>query len=42
MCSTFSEFDYADNVSLLAELLELIVPVLEMFQEEATPLSGAC
>jgi len=30
--------DFADNISLLAELLELLVPALEIFQEETTPL----
>jgi len=34
----FTDFDYADDVSLLAELLDLLVPVLEVFQEEAAPL----
>ena len=35
---SFTDLDYADDVSLLAELLELLVPVLEVFQEEAAPL----
>jgi len=30
--------DFADDISLLAELLELLVPALEIFQEETTPL----
>jgi len=30
--------DFADDVSLFAELLELLVPALEMFLEEVTPL----
>jgi len=28
----------ADDISLLAELLELLLPALEIFQEEAAPL----
>ena len=35
---SFTNLDYADDVSLLAELLELVVPVLEVLQEEAAPL----
>jgi len=35
---SFADLDYADDVSLLAELLELVVPVLEVLQEEAAPL----
>ncbi len=35
---SFTDLDFADDVSLLAELLELLVPVLEVFQEEAAPL----
>ena len=35
---SFTDLDYADDVSLLSEMLELLVPVLETFQEEATPL----
>ena len=35
---SFTDLDYADDVSLLAELLELLVPVLKVFQEEAAPL----
>jgi len=34
----FTDLDYSDDVSLLAELLKLLVPVLEVFQEEAAPL----
>ena len=30
--------DFADDISLLAELLELLVPALEIFQEETTAL----
>ena len=36
---TFTDLDFADNISLLAELLELLVPALEISQEKATPLS---
>jgi len=35
---SFNDFDYADDVSLLAELQDLLVPVLEVFQEEPAPL----
>jgi len=35
---SFADLDYADDVSLLAELIELAVPVLEVLQEEAAPL----
>ena len=35
---SFTDLDYADDVSLLSEMLELLVPVLESFQEEAAPL----
>jgi len=34
----FTDLDFADDMSLLAELLELLVPGLEIFQEEAAPL----
>ena len=34
----FTDLDFADDVSLLAELLELLVPLLEIFHEEAAPL----
>ena len=32
----FTDFDYADDVALLSELLSLLLSVLEMFAEEAT------
>jgi len=35
---SFTDLDYADDVSLLSEMLELLVPVLESCQEEAAPL----
>jgi len=35
---SFSDLDFADNVALLAELLELLVPVLEAMASEATSL----
>ena len=35
---SFTDLDYADDVSLLSKMLELLVPVLESFQEEAAPL----
>ena len=35
---SFTDLDYADDVSLLSEMLDLLVPVLESFQEEAAPL----
>jgi len=34
----FTDLDFADDISVLAELLELLVPALEIFQEEAAPL----
>jgi len=34
----FTDLDFADDISLLAELLELLAPALEIFQEEAAPL----
>ena len=34
----FTDLDFADDISLLAELLELLAPDLEIFQEEAAPL----
>ena len=35
---SFTDLDYADDVSLLSKMLELLVPVLESFQEEAVTL----
>jgi len=35
---SFTDLDYADDASLLSKMLELLVPVLESFQEEAAPL----
>ena len=35
---SFTDLDYADDVSLLSEMLQLLVPVLESFQVEAAPL----
>jgi len=35
---SFTDLDFADDVSLLAELLGLLVPVLEVFHEEASAL----
>ena len=34
----FTDLDFADDISVLAELLELLVPALATFQEEAAPL----
>ena len=36
--SSFNDLDFADNVSLLAELLELLVPILETIASEAASL----
>ena len=36
--SSFTDLDFADDVSLLAELLELIVPILETIASEAASL----
>ena len=33
-----TDLDFADDISLLAELLELLVPALQISQEEVTPL----
>jgi len=33
--SSFTDLDFADDVSLLAELLELLVPILETVASEA-------
>ena len=35
--SSFTDLDFADDVSLLAELLELLVPILETIPSEAHP-----
>ena len=35
---SFTDLDYADGVYLLVELLDHLVPFLEVFQEKATPL----
>jgi len=32
----YTDLDLADDVSVLAELLELVIPVLEMMASEAT------
>jgi len=34
----FSDLDFADNVAVFAELLELLVPALETMATEATSL----
>ena len=34
----FTDSNFADDMSLVAELLEVLVPALEIFHEEATPL----
>jgi len=34
----FTDLDFADDMSLLAEPLELFVPALQISQEEVTPL----
>jgi len=34
----FTDLDFADDISVLAELLELLVPALATFQEEAAQL----
>ena len=36
--SSFTDLDFADDVSLLAELLELFVPILETIASEAASL----
>jgi len=36
--SSFTYLDFADNVSLLAEMLELLVPILETMASEAASL----
>jgi len=36
--SSFTDLDFADYVSVLAELLELLVPILETMASEATSL----
>jgi len=36
--SSFTDLDFADDVSLLAELLELLVPILETFASDAASL----
>ena len=36
--SSFTDLDFADDVSLLAELLELLVPILETIASEAASL----
>jgi len=36
--SSFNDLDFADDVSLLAELLELLVPILETIASEETSL----
>ena len=36
--SSFTDLDFADDVSLLAELLELLVPILETMASEAASL----
>jgi len=36
--SSFIDLDFADDVSLLAELLELLVPILETIESEAASL----
>jgi len=33
--SSFTDLDFADDVSLLAEMLELLVPILETMASEA-------
>ena len=37
-CDAFSDLDYADDVALLAELLDLLHSTLEIFDHEAAPL----
>jgi len=36
--SSFTDLDFADDVSLLAELLELLLPILETMASEAASL----
>jgi len=36
--SSFTDLDFADDVTLLAELLELLVPILETMASEAASL----
>ena len=36
--ASFTDLDFADNVSRLAELLELLVPTLELMADEAASL----
>jgi len=35
---TYTSLDFADDVSLLAELFKLLIPALEMMASEATSL----
>jgi len=35
---SFSDLDYADNVTLLVEMLETLVAGLQVLQDEAVPL----
>ena len=34
----YTDLDFADDISLLAELLSLLIPVLEAFAEEAAAI----
>jgi len=34
----YTDLDFADDISLLAELLSLLIPVLEAFDEEAAAI----
>ena len=38
--SSFTDLDFADDVSLLAELLELLVPILETIASEAASMGS--
>jgi len=35
---TFTDLDYADDVALLSEMLEVLLLALDVLQEEASPL----
>ena len=38
LINSFSDLDFADDVALLAELIDLLVPALEMMASEASSL----
>jgi len=38
---SFTDFDFTDDVALLAELLELLIPALETMASEAASLGSS-